>query len=95
MFVKYIVKRGDEAIVIKFDMRNTRIQIGGYSRFIELLNILVHPPYFSKIEMENTHSQRNKIRYEGSMNLSDFLKMMDKVSSDFDCEKVKRVNRLI
>lgn len=97
MFIKYIVKKGTQAVVIKFDLRNCAVQLGGYVKFIELINTLMENQYLGKIVCDaNSHSQRNKVRFVGKFkSLTKFLEVMEKVKEDFDVDKVKRVERLI
>jgi len=96
MFVKYVVKKGEEAVVVKFDLRIKRVFFGGYVKFIGLINSLMQPQYFGgKVEEKNYHSQRNKIRYEADMETTIFLEIMDKIMEDFDTKRVQRVDRLI
>lgn len=97
MFIKYIIKKDTQAVVVKFDLRNNSVILGGYVKFIELINTLLQNQYFGKfIKEDNNHSQRNKVRFIGIMKgMSDFIEIMDKIKQDFDCEKVKRVERLI
>ncbi len=97
MFIKYVVKRAEETIVIKFDIRNNSIYIGGYISFIDLVNTVMQKEYFKKyMSNENVHSQRNKVKYKGEIKgLSEFILVMEKIKEDFDCKQVKRVERLI
>ena len=96
MFVKYIVKKDNEAVVIKYDLRTNNIQIGGYCKFIALIHQLVNVPYFEQLsQCSNSHSQRNKLRYEAKIELGKFLEIINKITQDFSCERALRVNRLI
>lgn len=96
MFVKYIVKKGEEAVVIKFDLRNKKLQVGGYHRFVGLITQICSKPYFDElVGVENNHSQRNKLRYEITVETNRFLETIEKISEDFDCERARKVNRLI
>lgn len=95
MFLKYIIKRGEESIVIKFDLRTCEVQIGGYFRFINLIHAVMDKPYFNMIKKENDHTQKNKVRYRGALDLKDFNAIIELIKEDFHCQLVRRVNRLI
>jgi hypothetical protein len=96
MFIKYLVKQGESAIVVKFDLRSDKIIMGGYVMNVDILQRLMRRPYFEKsVSSKNCHSQRNKIKYIGRISLDKFLEVMDRVSEDYTVEKVRRVNRLI
>jgi len=95
MFVKYIVKRENASVVVKFDLRSNRVVIGGYVKFIDFIGCLISETYFD-IDSPNCHSQRNKVRYEKVMlSLKHFNDIMIKVQEDFYVTKAKRVERLL
>jgi tRNA1(Val) A37 N6-methylase TrmN6 len=95
MYIKYLVKKEDDIAVIKFNIDKKKVQIGGYARFFNLITLLINKPYFSSVVKENTHTQRNKMRFEGTITMEKFIETIDMVSQDFDVEKTQRVGRLI
>lgn len=95
MFTKYVVKHGDSAVVVKFDLRVNKLIVGGYVRHIDLTKKLVSKLYFNMSNLKNCHSQRNKVKYVEKMELDKFIEVMDRVSEDFSVEKVRHVNRLL
>ena len=95
MWLKYIIKRGRESIVVKYNIREEKVVLGGYAVFSEFILLLTKPPYFESVDPHNVDSQKNKIRFIGYMSLDLFHEVIRMVGESFYCERVNNVNRLL
>lgn len=95
MWIKYLVKRDEQTVVIKFDTSTEKIILGGYGKFFELIEAIKEGEYFDCEWGGNTHSQPNKFRHESHVNSTAFLAGMTNLAEDYDVEKVTSTDRMI
>lgn len=98
MIEKYILYgEGDEVVAIKFDFRNDKVIVGGFSRFRPFMEKIIQDYFGMKVVfmlMENT--QANKIRYKFSLSKRLFDKGIKKLEEhNFIVEQVRSHERIM
>lgn len=95
MFEKYVVKKDNQTVVLKYDLRTDTVTVGGFAVFSELIELVVEDGFDQEMPLENTHSQRNKIKYIFKCARKKYRSAIKYLDENFILEKVESHGRLI